>query len=65
MTPADESAARHPRGGTYDGQPCTCTRQCPAVCDGACGCEACLRAWFDSQLDDLVGASWTSTGSSS
>src|SRR5437867_1305892 len=51
----EEALMRHPDGGAYDGQPCTCTGQCPAVCDGKCGCEACLRAWFDSGLDQLIG----------
>lgn len=29
------------------------TRECPAVCDGACGSEACTRAWLDNDLDEL------------
>jgi hypothetical protein len=50
-----EATMRHPDAGIYDGEPSTCTRECPAVCDGDCGCEACLRAWMDAALDELIG----------
>jgi hypothetical protein len=49
----DEALLRYPYSGEHDGQRCTCTRECPAVCDGDCGCEACLRAWLDNDLDCL------------
>lgn len=44
---ATEALRRYPGTGTNDGEPCICTRECPAVCDGRCGCEACLYAWLD------------------
>jgi hypothetical protein len=46
---------RHLEGGAYDGQPCICTRECPAVCNGDCGCEACVRGWIDAGMDELIG----------
>jgi hypothetical protein len=51
----DEAQLRYPECGTYDDQRCTCTRECPAGCDGKCGCEACLQAWLDNDLDELTG----------
>lgn len=60
-TPSVEALLRHPgTGGMYDGYRCTCTRTCPAACDGARGCEACTRAWFDAELDEIIGANWPS-----
>jgi hypothetical protein len=53
----DEASLRHPQGGTYDGHCCTCTRECPATCDGTNGCEARTRAWFDAGPDELIGPS--------
>jgi hypothetical protein len=54
----DEATARHPPSGAYDGCRCTCMPACAAACDGECGCEACVRAWIDSGLDVLIGATW-------
>jgi hypothetical protein len=52
--PSAEALLRYPQRGHYDGQPCVCTRTCPAACDGKkCGCEACLRSWLDHNLDEL------------
>jgi hypothetical protein len=51
-----ESEAFRRGVGGHDGQPCICTRDCPAACGGdRCGCEACSRAWIDSGLDVLIG----------
>jgi hypothetical protein len=54
----DEALLRYPDIGIYDCQRCMCTRECPAVCDGDCGCEACLRAWIDSGIDELIATTW-------
>jgi hypothetical protein len=53
----DEALLRYPEtDGMHDGHRCVCTSECPAVCDGAkCQCEACLRAWMDAGLDELIG----------
>ena len=57
----NEALMRYPGVGGHGGQPCICTRECPAACDGdRCGCEACTRAWIDSGLDVLIGATWRS-----
>jgi hypothetical protein len=64
LNPDSESSSRH-QGGSYDGHPCTCTRKCPAACDGTCGCEACTRAWLDNNLDDLIGVTWQRAGEAS
>ena len=53
--PSNEALARFPSGGEYDGHLCICTDNCPVCCDGGCGCEACLRAWIDAGLDELIG----------
>jgi hypothetical protein len=62
MEPNDcEALMRHPSGGaTMVTGAHAPRRECPPACDGACGCEACTRAWFDSGLDELIGASWAS-----
>ena len=50
-----ESLLRDPATGGYDGRSCTCTRECPAACDGKrCGCEACTRSWLANGLDLLL-----------
>ena len=55
MTWTSEALLRYPDTGGYNGQPCMCTRECPAACDGKrCGCEACTRSSLDNGLDDLL-----------
>ncbi len=39
---------RHEIDGQYAGVPCTCKVDCPSVCKGECGCQACRDAYFDS-----------------
>ena len=52
----DEALLRYPgSAGVYDGHRCVCTRECPAVCNGKCGCDACTGAWLDNDLDELIG----------
>jgi hypothetical protein len=58
-----EAMMRYPGVGGQDGIACICTRECPAACDGECGCEACMRAWIDSGMDVLIGTTWGSTRS--
>src|SRR5438067_13395142 len=52
--PMNEARLRFLDGGTHEGVACTCTRDCPSVCDGACGCEPCTRTWFDAGLDVII-----------
>lgn len=33
--------------GHYFGTPCTCSKDCPYACKGACGCQACGEAYSD------------------
>jgi len=56
QTDTEESRLRYPSAGGYDGQPCACSRDCPAACDGHCGCEACTRSWLDNGLDEKLGS---------
>src|SRR5437879_4874218 len=59
-----EALRRYPGTGQHDGHPCTCTRDCPAVCDGdQCGCQACLCAWIDAGLDKIIGTNWATAHS--
>lgn len=52
-TPSDEGLKRYEfGGGFYEGEPCTCTPECPEPCHGyerePCkGCEACAAAYGD------------------
>ena len=61
MKPSAEALSRH-ADGDYDGQRCICAADCPMVCDGECGCEACTRAWIDAGLDTLIGSTWRNGG---
>lgn len=33
--------------GYYEDHPCTCTKDCPSVCKGQCGCKACSACYSD------------------
>lgn len=71
-TPTDEGRRRYPPDGyfldvegLFEGdtkEPCTCMPQCPAGCDGQCGCDACRAratadAHYGSQYSTSEGAS--------
>ena len=49
---------RYPATGGYDGKPCICTRECPAICDGRCGWEACACSFIDNGLDEKLGKAY-------
>jgi hypothetical protein len=59
----DEALMRYPSIGAHDGHRCTCTNDCPAACDGTCGCRACEAAWIDADLDQVIGAAWATAHS--
>jgi hypothetical protein len=53
-----EAFLRFPQTGGYAGAPCLCSRTCPAICDGRCGCEACARSFVDNGLDEKLGGAY-------
>jgi hypothetical protein len=50
--PTPEGRRRYPPNGLYRDATnfqwaCSCSPNCPEVCKGECGCEACTTVWED------------------
>lgn len=52
--PTEEGMRRYddPPAGFYEGEPCTCSKDCVDPCKGACGCRACSMSYSDDLSSD-------------